>query len=141
MTLTSYELKLMLERLSIRLYGNKEYVRIAGLPAAADGIARDLWVKEIPDDGDTRVLRHQIQYLEKHGRFDLEGVPDILPGDVVEVVTGPENNTDVDLVGATARVIDNCSEGLVLIDGIQGAREKFLTGMCMVPTHCLKKIR
>jgi hypothetical protein len=54
---------------------NREWfdsMTVYGLPYISRYIIFNLWLKELPDNSYTRVMREQILYLEKHGHLNVE---------------------------------------------------------------------
>ncbi len=64
-------LRRIIKRLHNNDYTYKHYLESAGIVRMAEKTALDLWLKEIPEDDDTRELRRQINYLNKHGQWDM----------------------------------------------------------------------
>lgn len=60
-------------RLLARLDSNVEAMFKGRIPigSIADSVALTLWVNQRPEDADTRELRYQIEFSQKHAKFDF----------------------------------------------------------------------
>lgn len=64
----------LLERTAKKLNIPTEYIKSAGRPRAAEGLAFALWLAMCPEDADSRSLRAQLRHLKVKGWFNLEGI-------------------------------------------------------------------
>jgi len=61
-----------LEELITRLCGgNTKLIEAAGCPRAAEITAANLFVEQVMETDDTKMLRHQLKHLWHNSKFDL----------------------------------------------------------------------